>query len=222
MTSQPKWNGAGAAAALLAVLATGAAGSVSTAQEAPAEAPAVTLVTYELSNARVRLSLPDWHVRTPDETRCIRQAATTGTPALDERIARAQETIDRSGLVSQIVLVRDPGRDVTPAVTLTVNPSDSETPVIGLMRRHLPRGQPGFVVFDGPRPLAIDGIPDAAYAWYLSRAGIRGEELRQAGNTLVQLRHAGHLVTLRLSTPLGLDQPPAIDTAVLASIGPLP
>ena len=52
---------------------------------------------------------------------------------------------------------------------------------------------------------------------------IRGGEMREAESITVQVRHAGHLVTLRLTTPLESERPPhELFASVIASIAPLP
>lgn len=216
-----RWWMVSAPVGLLAVVAAVGAPGVSGAQSS-----SDALVSYEISTARIRLALPDWQVRTADESRCIRRTTTTGSDAFDEAAARAQDTIDRSGRVSELVLVRDRGLGVTPVVRLWVNPSDSRAPVVELLRRGMPVGEqapPGLVVLEGPRPLSIEGIGDAGLVRFRSRAAIRGGEMREAESITVQVRHAGHLVTLRLTTPLESERPPhELFASVIASIAPLP
>ncbi|AKF09816.1 hypothetical protein DB32_006965 [Sandaracinus amylolyticus] len=179
---------------------------------------------YEITAARVRLALPDWQVRSEDESRCIRRMTTTGDRSIDERAARAQETVERSGRVSELVLVRDRQRGVTPVVHLWVSPSDTQRPVLELAREGVRtiEGAPGFVMLEPARTLALPGISDAAVSRYRSSAAIRGGELRDAESVHVQLRHAGHLVMLKMTTPVDVTgRPDALFARVLQSIAAL-
>ena len=156
------------------------------------------LVPRRLLEAGLVVSLPDWNEHIADDPAEL----TTGSAAGDRAIAEGRSALAKAG-VRTTVLMRDGDADVLATVHLHVVPTQSRTPEVEQVQTILPemRRIPGFVLVEGPRPLANSQIGDSCLLRVRKRLGRQGGELHEVESWVLFIRRAGHEVSLTLTAP---------------------
>lgn len=179
-----------------------------------------SLVPRRLLAAGLIVSLPDWDEHITDESAA---ELTIGSEVGDRAVAEGRSALARAG-VRRTVLMRDGDADVLATVHFHVIPTQSRTPEVEQVQALLPemRRIPGFVLVEGPRPLANPQIGDSCVFRIRKRLGRRGGELHEVESWVLFIRRAGQEVSLTLTAPADeAEEYEPLFRRVFASITPM-